>query len=192
MSKGWTILVVALFLATAGILYLSYSGNTPKSPVIINYPNQNNMRNTLTLSSSAFKDGEMIPSLYTCEGKNIIPPLTISGVPISAESLALIMDDPDAPSGTFVHWVKWNISTSTSEIKEGVEPDGVSGVGGSGSLTYIGPCPPSGTHHYHFKMYALDTELPLVKRSTKAELESAMSGHIIDQTELVGLYQKKN
>lgn len=147
----------------------------------------------LTITSPAFKDGGSIPSKYTCSGDNIIPPLQISGVPIASESLSLIVIDPDAPvEGGFVHWVVFNIPATTTEIVEGMEPEGVAGSGGSGKLMYIGPCPPSGEHRYFFKFYALDSELDLPEGADKAQLEKAMEGHIIASGELMGKYQKIN
>jgi Raf kinase inhibitor-like YbhB/YbcL family protein len=100
------------------------------------------------------------------------------------------MDDPDAPSGTFDHWIKWNMPPTTLYIEEGKEPEGVAGMGTAGNMTYTGPCPPSGTHHYRFKLYVLNTVLDLDEGSSKAQVESVMAGHIIQQTELVGLYSR--
>lgn len=145
----------------------------------------------LILTSPAFEYGKSIPSKYTCDGEDLNPPLEISGINFSTKSLTLIMDDPDAPAGVWVHWVKWNIPTSTTSISEGQEPGGVSGKGTGGNLDYKGPCPPSGEHRYFFKLYALDTILDLQKGADKKELEKAMQGHILQQTKLMGLYKKK-
>jgi hypothetical protein len=145
----------------------------------------------LMLTSPAFEKGGKIPFLYTCDGNETIPPLDISGVPPQALSLALILDDPDTSMGVFTHWVKWNIPATTSSIAEGVDPGGETGKGSSGQTEYVGPCPPAGTHHYHFKVYALDTKITLPPGSSKQQLEHAMKGHVIDQAELVGLYEKK-
>lgn len=144
---------------------------------------------TLTVSSPSFKHNEMIPSRFTCEGSNINPELMIGDVPANAKSLALVMDDPDAPNGTFDHWIMWNIPAADKKIKENHAP-GTEGKNGKGDSKYTGPCPPSGTHHYHFKVYALDEKLDLKSGSTKQELENAMKGHIVAQGELVGLYKK--
>ncbi len=140
---------------------------------------------------SVFLNNEAIPSKYTCDGENVSPPLEISGIPVNAKSLALIADDPDAPSGTWVHWVVWNIpfSGTMESIKENVKI-GLEGTSDFGTLGYGGPCPPSGTHRYFFKIYALDTELDLKEGSTKKQLEAAMQGHTIEKAELVGLYSK--
>jgi Raf kinase inhibitor-like YbhB/YbcL family protein len=147
----------------------------------------------LEISSSAFGDNDTIPTVYTCDGDNASPPLAFSDVPEDAQSLALIMDDPDAPSGTFVHWVVWNIDPATADVPANTVPaSGTQGLNGIGQAAYIGPCPPDGEHHYYFKLYALDTRLDALDPSTadKTALEQAMEGHIIAQAELVGLYAR--
>lgn len=144
---------------------------------------------TLTVTSPSFKQNEMIPSKFTCEGANINPELLIGDIPASAKSLALIMDDPDAPNGTFDHWIIWNIPVEDKKIKENHSP-GTEGKNGRGESKYTGPCPPSGTHHYHFKIYALSKKLELKSGSTKQELENAMKGHVLATGELIGLYKK--
>ncbi len=151
---------------------------------------EKNLPNNMKLLSSVFKNNQSIPVKYTCDGENINPPLQINEIPKGAKTLALIVDDPDAPIGIFVHWVVWNISPSASLIGEDSVPEGATqGINGSGKNSYVGPCPPSGIHHYHFKLYALDQSLEL-SSSKKENLEKAMEGHILDQTELVGLYQR--
>ena len=152
--------------------------------------NQDDSMDTLKLTSSAFGNNGEIPSQYTCDGEGINPAFEISGVDANAKSLVLIMDDPDAPSGTWDHWVKFNISTSTTKIKEASEPDGVSGVGTSGNKDYLGPCPPDREHRYFFKLFSLDTELELGEGATKKEVESAMEGHILQKAELIGRYER--
>jgi Raf kinase inhibitor-like YbhB/YbcL family protein len=143
------------------------------------------------ITSSAFDHEGSIPSRYTCDGANINPPLKIENVPSPAKSLALIVDDPDAPSKTWVHWVAWNIDPKIAEIKENSVPRGaVQGMNDFRKHNYGGPCPPSGTHRYYFKLYALDTMLDLGNHAEKMELEKAMKGHIIGQTELMGKYKK--
>lgn len=145
---------------------------------------------TLTVTSSAFKNNGMIPVKYTCSGANISPDLAISGIPGTAKSLALILHDPDAPMpGGFTHWVMYNIPVSQGNIKEDYAP-GRQGMNGKKENKYTGPCPPSGTHHYHFRVYALDTELRLDADADKKALEKAMEGHIVATGELVGLYKK--
>lgn len=144
----------------------------------------------LKIESSAFKNKEKIPAKYTCEGKDLSPPLQIGNIPQKAKSLAIIVDDPDAPSGTFDHWVAWNLPPTTKELAEGASVPS-EGVNGFGANRYRGPCPPPGKpHRYFFKVYALDTMLELEAGSPKAALENAMKGHILSQGELVGLYQR--
>ncbi|MEW6116632.1 MAG: YbhB/YbcL family Raf kinase inhibitor-like protein [Nitrospirota bacterium] len=146
----------------------------------------------LKLSSPVFKDNSPIPSKYTCDGNDVNPPLVIENVPSNAKSLVLIVDDPDAPMGTWVHWVVWNIEPKTKEIKEHSLPKGaIQGINDFKKHDYGGPCPPSGTHRYFFKLYALDATLNLPSSARKADVEKAMKGHIISQGQLVGLYSKK-
>lgn len=146
----------------------------------------------LNISSSAFKANASIPEKYTCEGSDISPPLLIENVPAEAKSLALIMDDPDAPMGTWVHWVVWNIDPKTEEVAEGTVPrGGVQGINSFKKHEYGGPCPPSGTHRYFFKIYALDTSLSLKPNAEKRAIEQAMMGHILQRSEIMGLYKKK-
>lgn len=144
----------------------------------------------LMLSSAAFQHNALIPSQYTCDADDINPPFSISGVPEGTRSLVLIMDDPDAPVGTWDHWIVFNIPPDTDEIREGKEPGGIPGNNSWGRGGYGGPCPPSGTHHYVFKLYALDTVLPLQKGTTKQEIQWAMDGHILAETQLIGTYQR--
>lgn len=147
---------------------------------------------TMKISSPAFKHNETIPSKYTCDGADVNPALVIERVPAEAKSLALIMDDPDAPRGTWVHWVVWNVNPKIKEITENTVPDGgKQGMNDFRKHDYGGPCPPSGTHRYFFKLYALDTILDIGPNTTKAQLESAMKNHIIAQTETIGLYKRK-
>lgn len=133
----------------------------------------------MKIISSAFAENSTIPSKYTCEGENINPPLAFMDVPANAKSLVLIMDDPDAPMGTFVHWVLYNINPA----EKGITENSVSHSG------YIGPCPPSGTHRYFFKLYALDINLDL-QNADKNMAEEKMQGHILEKAELTGLYKK--
>jgi len=139
----------------------------------------------------------MIPARYTADGQDISPPLKIEGVPAEAKSIAMISDDPDAPVGTWVHWVVWNLSPEKTEIPEampsaGQLPDGTrQGTTDFGRTGYGGPAPPSGTHRYYFKVYALDTMLQLRAGATKSELETAMRGHILAESQLMGRYQRR-
>lgn len=142
----------------------------------------------LKVESSAFKQDEFIPSKFTCDGKNINPELSIKKIPGGTKSLALIMDDPDAPRGTFDHWIIWNIPV-TDKIMENSAP-GVQGKNGKEESKYTGPCPPEGVHHYHFRVYALDTKLDLPPGSDKQTLLKAIDGHILATGEIVGLYKR--
>ncbi|HET7307815.1 MAG TPA: YbhB/YbcL family Raf kinase inhibitor-like protein [Gammaproteobacteria bacterium] len=146
------------------------------------------------LTSPAFTAGDAIPVRYTCDGSGISPPLAWQGVPSGTQSLALIVDDPDAPHGTFVHWVLYNLPAAMTHLA----PDITSSTGAPqfgtnshGDAAYTGMCPPSGVHHYHFKLYALDARLPAQGHLTKAELLHAMRGHELGEAELVGLYRRQ-
>lgn len=142
----------------------------------------------LKVSSTAFNDGGMIPLKYTCDGLNINPPLDIENIPEEAICLALIMDDPDAPVGTWSHWVVWNIPV-THHIREN-QVHGIEGLNDFQQHHYGGPCPPSGTHRYFFKVYALDSPLNLSANTRRPQLEKGMSEHIIAFGEMIGLYKK--
>jgi Raf kinase inhibitor-like YbhB/YbcL family protein len=142
----------------------------------------------LRVTSSAFKSNGTIPKKYTCDGIDVNPPLSIEGLPKQTESLVLIVDDPDAPRGTWVHWVVWNIPP-LRVIQEDSVP-GTEGVNDFQRHSYGGPCPPSGTHRYFFKVYALDTKLQLGQNAGKRDVEKAMEGHILAMGELVGLYSR--
>ncbi len=149
----------------------------------------------LSLTSPAFSHNSPIPSRHTCDGENVNPPLEIAGVPDSAKSLVLVMDDPDVPkyirsNGLWGHWIKFNIPPDTREIFEGREPEGLSGKGTAGNLDYHGPCPPDGEHRYFFKLYALNEKLNLPEGVSKAEIEREMEGKIIAHAELVGTYTR--
>lgn len=145
----------------------------------------------LKLTSPAFTDNSMIPAKFTCQGEDINPQLDISGAPNDARSIVLIMDDPDVPMGTWNHWVLFDIAPETSGIAENSVPSGaVQGRNSWGNSEWGGPCPPSGTHRYVFKLYALDITLGLDHSATKADVESAMNNHVLSQATLTGLYQQ--
>ena len=144
----------------------------------------------MKISSTAFTEGGSIPSKYTCDGSDTSPPLAFEDIPANAKSLALIMDDPDAPSGTFDHWIVWNIPATTKNIAEGKEPQGTAGRTGFGKTGYGGPCPPGGEHRYYFKLYALDATLNLPSSSSKSDLENAMKGHTLAQAQTMGRYKR--
>jgi len=150
----------------------------------------------IKITSSAFNEGGMIPEKYTCDGEDISPPLEWTGVPEETKSLALISDDPDAPMGTWVHWVIFNIPANVSKLNENIPSqevlaDGVKqGKNDFNKIGYGGPCPPGGTHRYYFKLYALDTNLDSDPGITKEELLKTMEGHILAQGQLMGKYSR--
>jgi hypothetical protein len=151
----------------------------------------NNMEK-LTVTSTAFAEGGAIAAKYTCDGVNVNPPLAIGATPAGTRSLALIMDDPDAPVGIWVHWVAWNIPAQAREIPEnGMSAGAQQGLNDWKRNDYGGPCPPSGTHRYYFKIYALDTTLTLAPATTKADLERAIQGHVLAVGQLMGTYKKR-
>ena len=145
----------------------------------------------MKIASSAFREGESIPSKFTCDGGDTSPPLQIGDVPSGAKTLALIADDPDAPGGLFTHWLVWNIPPQTNSIGEGSAPKGLQGTNDFGKSGYSGPCPPPGTHRYSFKIFALDRELDLRSGAKRSEVNAAMKGHVIAQGELVGRYARR-
>ena len=146
----------------------------------------------MKLKSTAFEQNQFIPRKYTCEGEDINPPLQFERIPENAKSLVLIVDDPDAPGGDWVHWVVFNIDPSVSLIKENEVPKGaVQGINDFNKCSYGGPCPPSGVHHYYFKAYALDKLLELDKDLKKSDVLAEMEGHILEKAELIGLYERQ-
>src|SRR2546423_845199 len=146
----------------------------------------------VTLSSPAFQAGGTIPDQFTCKGANLNPPLQFSGIPAGAKSIALIVDDPDAPGGLFSHWVVWNIDPVTTQIGEKSIPAGaVQGTNDFGKPGYGGPCPPSGTHRYFFRIFALDRELDLPVGAKRSQLDTAIKSHVIAKGELMGRYARK-
>lgn len=144
----------------------------------------------MKIESSAFSHNQTIPPKYTCNGENISPPLKFEAIPDNAQSLALIVDDPDAPMGTWVHWVVYNINPNTTVFAENTK-EATQGINDFREIGYGGPCPPFGTHRYFFKLYAVDKKLNLPQGATKAQVESAIKGHIIESAELIGLYKKQ-
>ncbi len=147
----------------------------------------------MKITSQAFKHNQFIPRKYTCDGEDINPPLSIEDIPENTKSLALIMDDPDAPiPGSFVHWTMWNIDPATTEIEEDSVPEKVSqGQTNFGRIGYGGPCPPSGEHRYFFRLYALDKQLDLPQGASREDLDKAMQGSVLEQAELIGLYSRE-
>ena len=153
---------------------------------------------SLTLASDAFANGQSIPAKYSCVGKNISPALAWNEPPEGTQSFTLTMDDPDAPMGTWVHWVLFNIPANARSLAEdlpitgkNVDPNAIYvGKNSSGNTRYDGPCPPSGTHRYYFKLYALDTTISLLPGATKEQVLKEMDGHILAQSELMGTFSK--
>lgn len=153
----------------------------------------------LKIKSKAIKNGEKIPIVFTCDGKDMSPPLEFSEIPPKTKSLVLIMDDPDAPMGTWVHWVVYNIPPSTKELqpdipkKKTLKNGIIQGKNSWGKIGYGGPCPPkiTGAHRYFFKLYAIDKKLNLFPGATKKEVLNAIKGHIIEQATLMGIYKRK-
>jgi Raf kinase inhibitor-like YbhB/YbcL family protein len=151
----------------------------------------------IKITSPAFENEGLIPAKYTCDGDDISPPLQWEAVPEGTKSIALISDDPDAPVGTWVHWVLFNLPPDTRELAESIPPDKTlpngakQGTTDFGRIGYGGPCPPSGTHRYFFKIYALDTELDLQADARKRDLLKAMEGHILAEGQLIGKYKRR-
>lgn len=169
------------------LLYITFALNTTCTEV-------NKM--SITITSPAFKEGGMIPKKYSCDGEDISPPLRWENIPENTKSIALISDDPDAPVGTWIHWVIYNIPPETSELGENIPTDNVlndgtiQGKNDWDRIGYGGPCPPGGTHRYFFKIYALDSVLELKPGATKNELLGAMQGHILAEGQLMGKYKR--
>lgn len=158
--------------------------------VLIGVVFSQNGGNKMKITSPSFKNNQLIPKKFTCQGDDISPKLVIENVPANAKSLVLIVDDPDAPMGTWAHWLMYNIVADLKIIEEAA----VVGKQGQNSFrkkNYGGPCPPSGTHRYFFKLYALDTILSLPEGVSKKQIEKAMKNHIIEKAELIGLYKKE-
>lgn len=150
----------------------------------------------MRLFSSAFEEGGMIPQRYTCDGENTSPPLEWSAAPPGTQAYVLVVDDPDAPSGTFLHWLLYDIPASENGLTEGVGKNGTEAGGGMqgrnsfGEQGYGGPCPPSGSHRYYFRLYALQQSLRIPAGAKRTEVEQAMEGHVMDTAELMGRYER--
>jgi len=189
MKKNFLIPVLILFIAIfGGIGFLLLKKEKPKEvPEETISPSFN-----LSLKSPAFEDQGFIPSKYTCDGEDINPPLLIEGVPQEAKSLVLVMQDPDAPGGTFLHWLLWNIPPETKEISEGKIPSGaIEGKNDFGKIGYGGPCPPSGSHHYIFTLYALSQKLDFPQDLSWNDFKTLINPHILAQAKLTGVYSRK-
>jgi len=185
MRTLWIVLILATLICSCsgGDAYVIAKGKAPKM--------------SIQVTSSAFADGGSIPSKYTCDGADVSPPLKWNSVPDTTKSIALIADDPDAPRGTWVHWVVYDLPASLRELPEKVPAEKILGNGGRQGMTdfkkigYGGPCPPSGTHRYYFKIYALDRMLEIAPGATKAQLLKAMEGHVLAEGQLMGKYTKR-
>ena len=161
-------------------------------------PRDDSATSSLALSSTSFRDGETIPARHTCDGENLSPSLGWTGVPVETRSFALICDDPDAPRGTWVHWLLWNLPADACELGVGMPPrpelpsGARQGINDSGDLGYGGPCPPPGSpHRYFFRLHALDTTLNLSPGVNRSDLEAAMEGHILARGTFMGTYQRR-
>jgi len=182
-------LLLFLFITFLAVFFVR--SKEPHSGSNVDLPKEV-IRPGMQLTSPAFLSNQKIPAKYTCDGENINPPLTISEVPDGVQSFVLIITDPDSPSSNFTHWLIWNIPKA-EQINEGEVPSGaVQGINDFGQNNYGGPCPPSGTHKYQFKLYALNTVLDLPSGAGKSALEAAIVGHIVDQTVLVGIYKRSS
>lgn len=190
MKKIGIILLVALVIGV-GFFY-SVSTRNNRARVSSPKTEAKKVMKHLVLKSPAFSEKGNIPAKYTCDGEDINPAFEIENVPDDATSLVFVVEDPDAPGKTWIHWVVFNISPHINSIQEDSIPgNGVEGMTDFGKAGYGGPCPPSGTHRYYFKLYALDSSLRLTEDVTLDELTSAMDGHVLDSAELVGLYSRE-
>lgn len=183
--KHWATLLFVIVLLVAGC---TAPGTGGEATTVADGAVQ--QQGDLSLSSPVFSDGGPIPDRYTCDGEDIHPQLSIGGVPAGAETLVVIVDDPDAPSGTFTHWTVWGIAPDRTNIAAGADV-GVDGTNGFGNVGYDGPCPPrGGEHRYRFKLFALDSTLDIAAGADRATLEAAMEGHVIAATQLTGTYAR--
>ncbi len=177
---------------------VALAGCSKPAPTVTPFPANSAQPNQteIKLTSSAFKEGEAIPRAYTCDGVNISPPLEWTGVPKTARTIAIVVDDPDAPGGNWVHWVLYNLPADNIGLienlpfTENLKAGGFQGKNDFGKIGFGGPCPPTGTHRYFFRIYALESELFLKAGATKAELLKAMEGHIVLQGQLMGTYRR--
>jgi Raf kinase inhibitor-like YbhB/YbcL family protein len=190
MNKIWVLAaIILLFVLAVGVwFYIGKVGNWANTLGDTSKDIANAKFGNMKITSPIFENEEAIPAEFTCEGADVSPPLKFTYLPSSAESLVLIVDDPDA--NMWVHWLVWNILPNTTGFSKGENIAFYQGKNSFGNQRYNGPCPPSETHRYFFSLYALDTMLDLNAGSTKAQLEAAMSGHIIEKAQLIGTYSK--
>ena len=188
------LLITLLILAPTALAACSGAEKAGKTPLPATTEEVPAM--TLELTSTAFSEGQPIPARYTCTGEDISPPLAWRGAPPGTQSFALIMDDPDAPGRTWVHWVVFNLPASATGLPAAIRSDGdlpgeaVHGQNSWRRNDYGGPCPPSGTHRYFFKVYALDTALDLARGATKEQVLTALAGHVLAEGQLMGTYRR--
>ena len=190
MVKSWIIAlgVFAVIIFTGSIFLFNKASKSSKEIISDQPTAQRNMQ----IKSEAFDNGMQIPANYTCDGPNVNPPLSFYDIPPESKSLAISVDDPDAPGGNFVHWLIWNIDPKTRDIKQDEVPQGsVQGKNGFGTEKYQGPCPPSGTHHYKFTLFALDTVIDLPHGSEEDQLLNILQGHILQEAVLTGTYLRQ-
>ncbi|OGD63872.1 hypothetical protein A2160_01405 [Candidatus Beckwithbacteria bacterium RBG_13_42_9] len=187
MPKLVILLVVILLIVSSLFIFLGLKSRQTK-----NNPEKTEREEIMKVTSPVFTQEEQMPEDYTCDGENVNPPLNIVNLPAGTQSLAIIVDDPDSPAGNFTHWLVWNINPQTKEIMEDSVPENaVVGTNDFKKMEYDGPCPPSGTHRYVFKVLALGTKLELGEGATREELDEAMDEHVLDSAELIGLYSHK-
>ena len=179
MSKTFLFLIISISIIVGGVYYF-FGKNIGKDNTYVN-------KVKINVSSSEFTNGGVIPNRFTCNGDDVNPPLIFDRIPGDAKSLVLIIDDPDAGTIAFNHWLVFNIDPSTTNIEESKIPDALEGTNDFGELKYMGPCP-TGTHTYHFRVYALDTMLSLNEGAKRPDIDSAIKGHILGQGDLTGVY----
>lgn len=205
------IFIIVGILLLAAVVILAFQGisnqpnvtltppqtETPKATAL--FPTQSSVQTAspsaqninTEITSTSFEHNQLIPARFTCDGLNISPPLTITNVPSGTVSLALSVRDPDAPAGTFTHWVVWNINPKSTRLPERAAlPGATQGTNDGNRVGYTGPCPPSGTHHYIFTVHALDSKINLTRDATYPEFQKALQGHVVSQGELIGLYSR--
>jgi len=192
MKKIIVFIVIVIVLGLAGFVYYRYFGGGRTQSFVSSDNNTINTSTTpMTITSTAFAEGQPIPKKYSCDGDGVNPPLEFKDVPAQAKTLALVVEDPDAPTGTWTHWLVWNIDSRATTIAENSVPAGaVQGQTSSGQNNYGGPCPPSGTHRYFFRLYALDSKLIIPSFSDAVVFRQAIDGRTIREAELMGSYSR--
>jgi Raf kinase inhibitor-like YbhB/YbcL family protein len=188
--KKWLIVFILLVFTIFLAIVLLFS---QKSPSIMKKRAVESVQHTsMTIASPAFENNSLIPSKYTCDGENMNPPLMFSNIPPKAKSIALVVTDPDAPGGTFTHWIIYNIPATTTKIDENSVPeDSQEAQNSFGKKEYGGPCPPSGTHHYVFTLYALDSMISIPDSADVTDIEKVIQSNSMEQATLTGLYAKQ-